>query len=357
MNDIHDLFHQAAPPEPLTQGWADEARSRRTRRLAGLGGLAALAVLAVAIPVGLHLFGDGPPLTLPPAETASAPDDTAPSPNDTAPSPNDTTDPEPVDYVVPGPSACTDQRGAMVQPGPGPVAPGATQAWLCGDAIVQDDYPSGQRGPLEPLTLNPDALIALYQAAPLADPDQACTAEYRLTYRLVFEYPDAPSQVVQGELHGCRTTTDGETVRDGGQELYDAAIAAWTEQRRGADPDAEPPHVDTSDCDIAGTLLPADLDELSVVLVCGADEVVVREVEDMSEIVDAVVAGGEPFPADYAWPAELTGRRVVLRDRFGDALVLMELREGEFELLHDGEFRLFRASPELIEGLRPAADE
>lgn len=340
MNDIHDLFHRAAPPEPPTEGWADEARSRRTRRRAVLGGLTMVAVLAVAIPVGIRLVADDAPVALSSAETASPLGDMA--------------DPGPVDYFVPGPSACTDGRGAFVQPGPGPVTTGATQVWLCGDAIIQDGYPSGLRGPLEPLTLNPDALVELYRAAPLADPDQACTADYRLGYRLVFDYPDKPSQVVQGELHGCRTTTDGETFRTGGQELYDAAIAAWTEQRRDAEREDQAPHVDSADCDIAGTLLSADIEDLSVVLLCDADEVVVREVDDMAEIVDAVHTGGEPVPADYAWPAELTGRRVLLRDRFGDMLVLTELREGEFEFFQDAEPRLFRASPELIEELRPA---
>ncbi|MDF1487534.1 hypothetical protein [Tessaracoccus caeni] len=360
MSDIHDLFHRAAPPEPPTQGWANKARAKRTRRQATLGGVAAVAVLAIAVPLTLHFTDDGPSVALPPAETAS------PTPEQTIGPEPEKTQTYPEGFFYPENLACLSEWDRPREAGPGPVTTGATQVWLCGDAVVTDvvprekadpakgrnGTPSGSRGPMEPLTLNPDELVAAYLNAPEADPMAACTEEYSLTYRLVFEYPDKEPQVVRGELHGCRTATDGDTVREGGKELYDAAIAAWTEQRRSTADTVEPVPVSNLDCDIAGTLLPVDLDELRVALVCDFELVSIREPQSIEELIDAVREGGEPFPDDYVWPDEPTGRSVNLLNDFSDALVLTEIREGEFEFFHDGDLRLFRASPELIEHLK-----
>ena len=69
-------------------------------------------------------------------------------------------------------------------------AKGAVRAWLCGDDTVQDGVAFGTRGPLDPLTVDVDKAISWFLTAPEADRDGVCTADYRLTYIVAFEYDD-----------------------------------------------------------------------------------------------------------------------------------------------------------------------
>ncbi|NHB84566.1 hypothetical protein G7085_07950 [Tessaracoccus sp. HDW20] len=71
---------------------------------------------------------------------------------------------------------------AELSGGDSPVKPGATRVWLCGDQMTA--------GPAEPLTVGVDELAGAFLDSGEADPNQACTMEYRLSYTLAFQYGD-----------------------------------------------------------------------------------------------------------------------------------------------------------------------
>lgn len=217
MNDnFSDAFKSIVPEAPSFDGWAEGARRKRRNRTRLVAGIAGAAAIAVMVPVALGL-GSNAALIATPGES------TSPSRQVVTPTPDPATD-------APGAAACWDGPGQVRRATSEGATDGAVVAWLCGDAGVPTTS-LGVVGPLEPLVVGVDDLVNFIQAQPEMPVDMACTAEYRLTYRIVLDYGDGSRHVVPGGLHGCGRISDGETVRTGGQGLLDLALDLWRAQR------------------------------------------------------------------------------------------------------------------------------
>ncbi len=222
MSDIHDLMHENTPDEPSTAGWADRVRGRRQRRRAVTGVAAGVLAVGLAVPVGVSLL-NRPMQVARPADGTTAP------------------------AALPARDAgevCAEARQQMTvaiaattyaNPGDPVLQEGAVRAWLCGDDSAEEGMVSGTRGPLDPLTVDVDKAVSWFLDAQPSDPDQACTMEYRLTYVVAFEYEDGSLIPVQGELHGCRTVTDGSRYVDGGDGFLDLLTDLWLANRVDAE--------------------------------------------------------------------------------------------------------------------------
>lgn len=209
---------------------------------------------------------------------------------------------------------------------------GAARAWLCGDDAVSEGMASGTAGPVDPLTDDVDQAIDWYLKAEPADPMQPCTMEYRLSYTVAFEYPDGSLAPVRGELHGCRSVTDGTSTKQGGQEFYDLLLGLWDENR-GADFAAEREH-----CTASATMVAADPADAVTGALCqvSGGEAVVGELDpaDAAAIGAAVAAQATEAPDMLTYPDEPT--RLELLNAAGDMFSL--------ELLADGSFVYYDAS-------------
>ena len=320
MSDIQNLLHSASPDEPSTDGWTEKvhARRRRNRVVAGVAG--GTLALALAVPVGVTVLNQ-PNHNV--ANPAVAPTETE-APEPTAPS-------GPITNAADACAASSElvAKWAELSGGDSPVKLGATQAWLCGDHATV--------GPAEPLTEGVDELAKAFLDAEEADPNQACTMEYRLAYTLVFQYADGTLAPVMGELHGCRTLTDGATRRSGGEELYNLAVDKWEAARKDAEPSAD---AATVNCDQQASIIPADLGDLASLSLCvpeadgswktleipGADEAFVAGV---GESVKADATQGDNASLEYGTSA------LLLVDRFGGVFTLQGLADGSYTFWTD----------------------
>lgn len=343
MSDIHDLFHDNDTADPTTNGWAEEVRTRHRRNRVLTGVAAGVLAVGLAIPVGVTLVNrsGGTPVASP----ATQPPSVAPSDLE------ESAGPDPSDPVDPPMGASICQSGAdemakrLAEASPQPVREGATTAWLCGDGVYQ--------GPLDPLTEGVDDAVRAFLSQPEAPQDRACTMEYTMTYTVVFEYPDSTIIPVTGELHGCRTTSDGATQREGGQEFLDTVKGLWTKQRASSDFIND---TMTACAEARQPIIPVDLTQLVAAQVCtrkgeawdtaglGADEELARQIVDSVE-QDVTEVGD-------TWEFRTPERRIELVDRFGGIFTLTELADGRYTFMDGkGNDKAWKPSPELAKAI------
>ena len=139
----------------------------------------------------------------------------------------------------PGAASCYNDAGTPAHEAEvGPeVKPGAVKAWLCGDA--PGGY--GTVGPLEPLVMNVDELIAAYNALPpLTNSDAQAPVNY---VRLVLEYPDGAQQIIAFDQQDGTPVTGGPAPKQGSIEFFMAVRGLWLDQR-GALAAEQAPEVD-----------------------------------------------------------------------------------------------------------------
>ncbi len=326
-NDIHDLFTANAPEEPSTQGWADAVRGRRRRRRVVTGVASGGLAVALAVPLGATLLNR-------PAQIAS------PAKAST----------------LTAAEVCADARTqaeAFATLGGEALQEGAVRAWLCGDEQTEEGSAFGTAGPTYPITQGVDEAIAWYLDAPEADPMAACTMEYILTYTVAFEYEDGSIAPVQGQLHGCRTVTDGATIRSGGDELYALLQDLWADNR-GEDFVAE-----VEPCTMTATMGEvADPADATSAALCQADaegnRVASRlTAEQASAVGLSVSETATTAPDAITYPDRVT--TLQLFDAAGSLLSLDALDDGSF-LFYDGDAaRVWTPGAELRAELEEAA--
>lgn len=280
MSDIHDLMHENTPDEPSTAGWADQVRGRRRRGRTLTGVAAGVLAVGLAVPVGVSVL-NRPVEAARPADALGAPaGPPEPAPLQERTAADVCAEAGPLMFVA----ANTTEYKVWGDP---VLKEGAVRAWLCGDDTVQDGVAFGTRGPLDPLTVDVDKAISWFLTAPEADRDGVCTADYRLTYIVAFEYDDGSLIPVSGELHGCRTVTDGSRMTTGGEEFLDLLADLWATNRA---PDFEAP---AQPCAATGTILVAKPEDTTSAAVCRVEQdgtVRSAEVEDAAAIGAAIAA-------------------------------------------------------------------
>lgn len=350
MTDIHDLFHDNDIPDPATNGWVDNvhARRRKTRLVTGVA--AGVLAIGLAVPVGIALLNQsgGNPVAEPVVAATSSDQPAATSqPGDPGVLPVDPSTP-----TIGGAPACKEVAGIVASRSedatPPALTEGARKAWLCGDGIYA--------GALDPLTVGVDDAIASFLSQPAAPSDQACTMEYTMGYTVVFEYADGSLIPVTGELHGCRTTSDGATVRQGGAEFLDTVTTLWKKQRATAETGNEA----AEQCsDETQSILPADLTQVAAVQTCtrSADgwetqriavlnDATIRTNEDLAKAV--VESMKSASPVGDVWEERQPQRRLELIDAWGSKVTLTELKDGAFLVSDAGSAtKAWTPSPEL----------
>jgi hypothetical protein len=279
-----------------------------------------LILAAVAIPLGYQAL-TGPDGAVP-AETpslspsgSSSPEPSAPpSPSGIAPTPG----------PVENPCAAIAEEGLALTPFEGDLPDGALRAWLCGDPS-QDISSTG--GPAEPLTEGLDEVVAAFNALDPLPADIACTAEYRMTYVVVLDYQDGSTRL-RGELHGCRTVSDGEHHWGGGEGFLRVLVDLWSRQRAAMDAPTEAPEV----CPPLTTLVPTTPEAILVGHVCARNYGDVRVLDEIPEELLARML--ESLAADVG--GEVPGMGIddrgafVLVDGWGSTMTLVPLHDGNF---------------------------
>lgn len=349
-------FKDIVPDSPSPDGWAAGALRKRRSRAGAVGGVVGVLAVALAIPVALNLPNS--PMSANPADQAAeeAGVTSPPNPAEDAPDDSDGVAPEPAGTGLPGAEACYDSSGALVQPVEGEqIEPGATLAWLCGDASPEN--PTGTVGPLEPLMDGLDGIVEFVEAQ--EEPDIAtimCPADYALTYNVILEYPDGSRRAVSGELHGCRMVFDGTTYRAGGEEFYDYLRGLWLEQRDGTE--AHMGGDGSTSCPVSNSMLVPTLDDIrgGVVCVPGADGASYGQAGLHPDDLDLIVADiranaveGEPT----GW-----GPGIGLQGGWGDWLGLVGSDvDGSYHFYDaEGTSRVWTPSPEAAEVLAAVID-
>lgn len=333
---LSDAFKATPPTPPTTEGWLDAARRRRRRRSQVLGTALVAGLLAVAVPATIHFTEDNTLVANP-----------ADSPTDVPPS--DPPVPQPEPNGLPGAAACWTESGEMFVDEGGPGAPtDAARVWFCGDAGPADGF--GSVGPMEPLVTGVDELFTYISQAQPAPADQACTMEYTLAYRLVFEQADGARSVVHGELHGCRTIRNGDQVLEGGEGLYTLAQDLWRAQR---DDMAEVYDVAMGASCQAPTraLLPPLLENLAAGVGCAGEAVgvtdgagqVVLDADLVARIVEELETNSTEGFGDGQLPQWL-----VLTGQWGDPMVLHRVDEERFSWFDGDVAMLWRPSRVLL---------
>lgn len=219
------------------------------------------------------------------------------------------------------PQVCDDiQRGDLPVedlPASASLPDGAARVWLCGDLWKG----FGGVGPIEPLTVDPDRVVAAVNALPPATSD-VCTLIGGLTYHLVIDYPDGAPRVVSAETVNCEFV-GGADGRTGGARLLRDLLALWGAQR-AADP--RPFTGEVALCgDISSTVglnSIVDVERASLYrgVICGlpaagdGDKLIQRELPD-----DFVIAltKATATPADQR-PIPEYSPYLVLYNQFGD---------------------------------------
>ncbi|MFT3888727.1 MAG: hypothetical protein QM713_11275 [Arachnia sp.] len=326
MTDIHDLLHDNTPGEPPTGGWADAVRGKRRRRRVLTGAAAGVLAVGLAVPIGVSLLNrptqvaqpaDTTPVTLP-ARTADEVCTTAKA--------QMTKLREKMDYAT---------NGKPI------LEKGAARAWLCGDDSA--DVTFGTRGLFDPLTADVDKAVAWFLDAKRSDPMQACTAEYRMTYTVAFEYADGTIAPVQGELHGCRSVTDGSRTVNGGEEFLDLLTGLWTTHRA---PDVS---AEAKPCTTNGSVITAKPEEATTGGVCvigNSGTLGMAELGDAAALGKAIAEGSvetDGLNLDYGFQTIYLD----LIDKAGDMIRLERLADGRYlSYAHDGQATVWTPSAE-----------
>ena len=128
------------------------------------------------------------------------------------------------------PKVCADVRSGALDSGAWAsnegLPEGVARAWLCGDRRG-----FGGVGPIEPLTTDPDRIVAAVNALPFSY-DRMCTDVGGPAYAVVLDYPDGRRAVVGMDTVNCQIVgwADGRP-RTGGGQLAEDVTAMWQQQR------------------------------------------------------------------------------------------------------------------------------
>lgn len=334
--ELRDLFAEAAPAAPSTVGWADNARARRRRRRTFTGVAVAVLAVGVGVPVGATLLSR-PVQVAQPAATATLPDRVA------------------SDVCQQAQQQVTDTFQAGAQ-GEAALEPGAVRAWLCGDGTADAGMAFGTVGPSYPLTEDVDQAVDWFLQAPEADPNQACTMEYRLTYTVAFEYPDGTLAPVQGALHGCRTVTDGSATKSGGQEYFDLLTSLWASH-----PAATPAPVEAT-CSGAATMLQAAPADVTSGAFCQQTDVTsstMTTAELSPELVASIATSLRESSAEVSEPERYLepSTQLQLFTPQGAKLTLSMLIDGTFSYYVGDQEWEWTAPGDVYEELKKVADQ
>ena len=328
--ELTDALHAAEPPRPDVTAWADASRGRaRNRRVAGVA-VAVLLAAGIAVPLALQLPGRSGPVVL-----------TTPSPTTSASATESTKGGQPL-----VPEVCADVQSGTAKPGTlsanQRLEPGAARVWLCGD--VDGSFGGGAIGPIEPLTSEPDRVVAAINELPPSETD-FCYSIGGLTYHVVVDYPDGTRRVLAAETVNCEFV-GGWGGRTGGRALLETLEGFWDEQRA-----SEPPFTD--DADLCGTyprgyeeegglssFLPVERGSLVRGAVCGlsADsvdftgETIQRDLPET--LVSAIATASPPAGESYRLARGLP--YVVLLNEHGDP-VTYAVDEKQGLILRDGQ--------------------
>lgn len=338
MSDIQNLFRTATPEPPATGEWAGKVRDRRRRRRTVTGVAAAVLAVGLAVPLGTTLLNR-------PAQVAAPP---TPPLTSTA-----------VDGRCAEAATIVEERVAVDPADAAPLKEGATKAWLCGDEYTA--------GPLDALTVGVDEAYAAFTGAEIAPIEtMICTMEYRLAYTVVFEYADGSIHPVTGELHGCKTMSDGNTYRVGGDAWLDTLEGLWTVQREATDVSIEA----LPDCRVGATVIPADLSRVFGTQTCFTTNGEVGTTTRVQDFGDGLSTNAE-IAAAFAASLEADSTTVLpdmmefpepgvvlqLVDRYGAALSLTQLTDGSFLYYVGDEGRVWTPPAELAEVVSAATTE
>lgn len=331
-------------------GAAADAEGRRPRRWVTGAVVGGLVLAAVAIPLGYQALrgpdgavpGDTPS---PIPSGSSSLEPSAPSPTPTEASATPTV--APVENPCAGIAEETREAGLQLTPFDGDLPDGALRAWLCGDP--SEGFPA-TGGPLEPLTEGLDEVTAAFNALEPLPGDVACTAEYRMTYVVVLDYPDG-AQRLRGELHGCKVVSDGERQFSGGEGFLQTLVGLWERQRSGVAAPTEAPEA----CPPLTTLVPTTPDAVLVGHVCARDYGDVRVLSDVPE--DLLSRMVESLRTDVGGDVPAMGiddrGAFVLVDGWGSTMSLVPLHDGNFAVDPSplDEFAYWKPSADLAEDL------
>lgn len=381
MNDkLSDAFKSVIPEPPPTTGWVAGARRKRRNTRLAISGVAAAAVVALAIPVALNLPSVREPLVASPAPTPSATASSEPtqtpsvaptqtsSPEPTI-APTDIPSPDPVESPgapsepgptlepagsdVPGSWACynEDGRAPLLNANTGEDLPtGVGRAFLCGDG--HEGF--GVVGPLDPLVIEPDRIIELFEAQPEYVEVPDCGYEASDPYRIVLEYLNGDKWIISGYGEECQPLTDG-TTQKAGEGFRDKVVALWQEQRAAVSPPAPPAATDALNCAPAQyPMIPMTLGDATAGIFCSQldQEDPVEKVVLAPELVDRLVqAATSEAVAGYpeAAPGEASGT-LILTNGWGDIFPVM--RHGDqYAYVGDSEMMVWTPQDELAQAL------
>ncbi|MCG6568568.1 hypothetical protein [Tessaracoccus sp. ZS01] len=297
-DQLSEMFKRDLP-RPGDGAWSEDARRRAGRRRVTVGTLAMVAALAVVSPFALQLVNKS--------------NDTAvPAPVGTEPVATAAEDRE---------AACSgaDQSTANEFPEE------AVRLWLCDEP---GEIGFSRTGPQDPLTQGVDEALAAFRELPKADPNQACTMEYTLTYVVVAEAADGTMTPVRGELHGCRSVGN----RSGGDAFLDTLAGLWQAQRaEGSAPTSSLSSEQV--CSSIGAILPATVDGATQGALCRPDDGTGTKSEgvelptDVLQRVKDDVAANAVDGALGEW--EPTAR-LVLANAWGESVTLTRFASGSY---------------------------
>lgn len=322
---IREVLDTITPNRDAPKGLLAGARRKRQQRQAVVGGVAALFTVALMVPAASWFAQDN--ITANPAATET-----------------------PVPEVFTGlTNPCLEEEQPTWAGSP---TAGAERVWLCGDfSPGEAGNPWGAMGPLEPLVGGVDDLVTAWENFEPLPANSACTMEYTLAYTLVFDYADGTQRNLRGELHGCRTTSDGQDNRQGGQELFDLALTKWNEQR-----EAYPELVNPYRACMAGrSIMGVELSDVTRGAVCaieGGFNVPDGEVLEglVADIRDSLLeSASQADPAGSS--VNGTGWSLELANQFADTIRLNTDDGQTFEWWADSGLMRWEAPPELAEAI------
>ncbi|MHA6523989.1 hypothetical protein [Tessaracoccus sp. G1721] len=308
---------------------ADGQGSERRRGRVWMAVAGGLILAAVAIPLGYQALR-GPDGAVPgdtPGASSTVSGSVAPvdpTPSATAPSPSLAPPAGPGGNPCPGIAEESREAGIQFTPFDGNLPAGATSAWLCGDP---NEGLTSTGGPAEALTEGVDELVAAFNGLEPLPQDVACTMEYRMTYVVVVDYSDG-SKRLTGELHGCRTVSDGERRLAGADGFLATILGMWEDQRAGREAPAEVPEV----CPPLTTLVPTTPDAVLSGFVCSRDFADIRILQEVPD--DLLARMIDSLTTDVG--GEVPGMGIddrgafVLVDGWGSTMSLVPLHDGYF---------------------------